>query len=93
MEFAALVCDLCAFSGTHCFPIAPLWTLSIPLFMIGTLNIVLCSTPVGHEILQHLSQLSLAINANNRPSSDEGGSRVSHPPEKILKFYIQNGAF
>ena len=41
MEFAALVCDLCAFSGTHCLPIAPLWTVSIPLFMTGTLSCVL----------------------------------------------------
>ena len=45
-------------------------------------NIVLCSTPVGHEMSQYLSQLSLTINPNNRPSSHERGSGVS-PPRKF----------
>ena len=76
MEFAALVCDLHAFLGVNCS------LMDCINFSFYDWNIVLCSTPVGHEILQHLSQLSLTINANNRPSSHDRGSGVS-PPRKF----------
>ena len=76
MEFAAFVCDLCAFSGTQCPPTAPLRTASNYPFYDW--NIVWCSTgPVSRAgfslwLADHLLRLASRL-AAAEPYSYGGG--------------------